>query len=209
VISVGGVYADGTLWPSSSRGPTSDGRIKPDVMAQAVAVQSVAWPFDYGYGKYSGTSFATPLLAGLCAQLLEVHPDWNPMQLKDSLHVHATRSDSPDNSYGWGIAKGLATAGFSTGVPVEVSSSNGYPNPFGDAVSFDLYSGRWTFVSARIYDIAGRNVRTLLYEEPLLFGATVEWDGRNDKGVEVASGVYFIEFVSPQMKRVLKVVRIR
>ena len=209
VISVGGVYPDGSLWGSSSRGPTSDGRIKPDVMAQGVAVQSVAWPFDYGYGKYSGTSFATPLVAGLCAQLLEIHPDWTPMQLKDSLHVHATGSDSPDDSFGWGIVQGLATAGFSSGIAADVSFSNGYPNPFNGAVAFDLYSGRWTYVSARVYDISGRHVRTLLYEEPLLFGAVVEWDGRNDGGREVASGIYFVEFISPQTKRVLKVVRIR
>ncbi len=42
VIAVGGVYADGSLWGSSSRGPTADGRIKPDVMAQGAAVLSVA-----------------------------------------------------------------------------------------------------------------------------------------------------------------------
>ncbi len=209
VITVGGVYDNGSLWPSSSRGPTSDGRIKPDLMAQAVAVQTVAWPFDYGYGKYSGTSFATPLIAGLCAQLLEVHPGWTPMQLKDSLRVHATGSDSPDNSFGWGIVQGLASAGFSSGVSTDVSFSNGYPNPFDDAIVFDLYSGRWTYVTARVYDISGRHVRTLLFEEPLLFGAKAEWDGSNDGGRQVASGIYFVEFISPQVKRVIKIVRIR
>jgi hypothetical protein len=209
VITVGGVYADGSLWGSSSRGPTSDGRIKPDLMAQAVSVQSVAYPLDYGYGKYSGTSFATPLVAGLCAQLLEIHPDWTPIRMRDSLRVHATNSGSPDNNFGWGIAKGLATAGFSSGIDEGVSISNGYPNPFRDSIAFDLYSGRWTYFSAKIYDVSGRTVRTLLLEAPLLFGATVEWDGRNDLGSEVASGVYFAEFMSPQVKRVLKAVRLR
>jgi hypothetical protein len=209
VIAVGGVYSDGTLWGSSSRGPTSDGRIKPDVAAQAVAVQSVAWPYDYGYGVYNGTSFATPLVAGLCAQLLEVHPDWTPVQMRDSLRFHATNSDSPDNSFGWGIVQGLATAGLAPVSPAADSISSGYPNPFADAVSFDLYSARWTYVSAVIYDASGRRVRTLLREEPLLFGDTVEWDGKSDGGTDVASGVYFIEFISPNIKRVMKIVRIR
>jgi hypothetical protein len=209
VITVGGVYADGSLWGGSSRGPTSDGRIKPDVMAQAVAVQTVAWPLDYGYGKYSGTSFATPLLAGLCAQLLEIHPDWTPIQMRDSLRVHASNSDSPDNSMGWGIAAGLATAGISPGSSSGVTFSRGYPNPFGDFVSFDLYSGRWTYVSAHIYDSSGRLVRSLLDEESLLFSATVVWNGTNDSGRQVASGVYFAEFVSPQVRSVLKIVRMR
>jgi subtilisin family serine protease len=209
VITVGGVYADGSLWGSSSRGPTADGRIKPDVMAQAVAVQSVAHPLDYGYGKYNGTSFATPLVAGVCAQLLEIHPDWTPIQLRDSLRVHATNSDFPNNDYGWGIVKGLATAGIAPDGAAGITFSNAYPNPFRDSVAFDLYSGRWTYVSARIYDVSGRLVRTLLDVEPLLFGATFEWDGRNDGGREAASGVYFIEFISPQAGQVVKIVRIR
>jgi subtilisin family serine protease len=210
VITVGGVYADGSLWSSSSRGPTSDGRIKPDVMAQAVSVQSVAWPEDYGYGKYSGTSFATPLVAGVCAQLLEIHPGWSPMELRDSLRVHATNSDSPDNNYGWGIIKGLATSGIApedgaTGI----TFSHPYPNPFRDSVAFDLYSGRWTYVSARVFDSAGHMVRKLIDEEPLLFGATFEWDGMNDGGKEAASGVYYVEFISPQARQAMKIVRIR
>jgi len=209
VIAVGGVYADGSLWGSSSRGPTEDGRTKPDVMAQGVAVQTVTWPLDHGYGRYNGTSFATPLVAGLCAQLLEIHPEWTPIQMRDSLRIHASNSDSPDNSMGWGIAAGLATAGIYPGGVAGVTFSNGYPNPFSDDISFDLYSGRWTFVSARIYDPAGRLVRTLLEEEPLLFRTTVVWDGTNDAGRKSASGVYFAEFVSPQVRSVLKIVRIR
>ncbi len=209
VITVGGVYGDGSLWGSSSRGPTADERIKPDVMAQAVYVQSVCHPVDYGYGKYRGTSFATPLVAGLCAQILEIHPDWAPMQLRDSLLVHATNSDSPDNDFGWGIARGLATAGISPDGAEGVSFSNGYPNPFGDSVAFDFFSGRWTYVSARIYDSSGRLIRMLLDEEPLLFGVTVEWDGTNDGGRQAASGVYFVEFESPQARQVVKIVRIR
>jgi hypothetical protein len=209
VIAVGGVYADEDLWGSSSKGPTADGRIKPDVMAQGASVQSVAWPLDYGYGKYYGTSFATPLIAGLCAQILEIHPDWTPIQMRDSLRVHASNSETPDISYGWGVARGLETAFFDEAIGSKISFSNGYPNPFGDAISFDLYSGRWTPVTASIYDVAGRLVRKLLVEEPVLFGATFEWDGTNDRGVQVASGVYFCEFVSPQVKRVVKVVRMR
>jgi subtilisin family serine protease len=209
VIAVGGVYADEILWPSSSKGPTADGRIKPDVMAQAVSVQSVAWPLDYGYGKYSGTSFATPLVAGLCAQLLEIHPEWTPVQMRDSLRVHASGSDSPDVSFGWGVARGLATAGFSEGLSSGVSISNGYPNPFRDLISFDLYAGRWTEVSAVIYDVSGRKVRTLLRSESLLFGMTVQWDGTGDSGDQAASGVYFCEIKTPQKKRTVKIVRLR
>jgi hypothetical protein len=210
VIAVGGVYADGTRWGSSSLGPTADGRIKPDVMAQAVGVQTVAWPTDYAFAdNYSGTSFATPLVAGVCAQLIEIHPDWTPMQLKDSLLAHATNAAEPDYYNGYGIVKALLASGLAQDGPGGATISNGYPNPFNDRVSFDLYSGRWTQVTARVYDVTGRLVRTFLDEEPLIFSATVSWDGRNEMGTDVASGVYFVEFISPQVKSVVKVVRIR
>ena len=101
------------------------------------------------------------------------------------------------------------TAGISPDGAAGVSFSNGYPNPFGDSVAFDIYSDRWTYVSARIYDSSGRLVRMLLDEEPFLFGGTVEWDGTNDGGRQAASGVYFVEFISPQARQTMKVVRIR
>lgn len=210
VIAVGGVYADGTLWSSSSRGPTADGRIKPDLVAQAVQVHSVQYPGSGGYWTYSGTSFASPLVAGLCAQLLEIHPEWSPMTLRDSLLTFATNSESPDNSMGYGIPRGLVTSGLvGPGEERVVTFSCGYPNPFSESTAFDLYSSGWTRVSARVYDVAGRLVRELLDGEPLVLGGTLVWDGRNDEGRDLASGVYFVEFVSPHARRTVKSVRIR
>lgn len=210
VIAVGGVYADGALWPSSSRGPTADGRIKPDLAAQSVGVVSVRWPDETGFAGYSGTSFSAPLVAGLCAQLLEVHPEWTPMQLLDSLRTHATRADSPDNGYGWGIPRGFATAGFvrpESSSPLSVSDA--YPNPFGEAVRFEIRAERLVRVTARVFDARGALVRRLALDELFILDDVVEWDGRDDDGREVAAGVYFVEFSAESMRRALTVVRLR
>lgn len=103
VIAVGGVNHSGLLWSGSSPGPTADGRIKPDVAALA----SGAWAADYlgDYSSYSGTSLATPIVAGGLALILESHPAWSLGQVIQSLKATASRAATPDNDYGWGIAR--------------------------------------------------------------------------------------------------------
>lgn len=109
VITVGGVHAqDGSLYPSSSVGPTTSDppRLKPDVMAPGTAVYVAGTNNDYGYS--AGTSFSAPLAAGVCALLLSARPQSTPMQVLDALRVTASRASVPDNVWGWGIVNAVA-----------------------------------------------------------------------------------------------------
>jgi serine protease AprX len=106
VITVGGVDENGTADPSddtvaswSSRGTTQDGLQKPDVYAPGAHIVSVLAPNStfansdcsgcvLAGGQYiqtSGTSMAAPAIAGLVADLLQVHPRWTPAQVKGVL----------------------------------------------------------------------------------------------------------------------------
>ena len=100
-ITVGGVHADGSIVSFSSRGPTADGRIKPDVVAQGQGVV-VAWNEDQ-YVESGGTSFASPMVAAVVAQMLQVNPDLTPMQVRRLLRTTADQSARPDNTRGWGL----------------------------------------------------------------------------------------------------------
>jgi flagellar hook assembly protein FlgD len=65
------------------------------------------------------------------------------------------------------------------------------PNPFNPktTISFTVVaSGR---VTLRVFDLAGRHVRTLMDETVVSGRHSIEWDGRNDTGRMVGSGVYF------------------
>lgn len=99
VISIGAVNYQGDITSFSSAGPTSDGRIKPDVVAMGenvVTIYSLS-----GGGR--GTSFACPLAAGVCGLLLQAHPELIPIQVREALRETADRSQDPDNLYGWGL----------------------------------------------------------------------------------------------------------
>jgi len=131
VIAVGAVDLQGNLAPFSSAGPTYDGQTKPDVCACGFGTYC-AVPGG-GYGNLDGTSFATPLVAGVCALLLEANPDWSPIQVRDGLWNTASQADSPDNLMGYGIVNASKASGFSYLVasPPEFD----FEAPFGDTHS--------------------------------------------------------------------------
>ncbi len=102
VLAVGAVDAFGIIKSFSSRGPTADGRIKPDVSAQGGAV-FVADVTDNNYTTSNGTSFSCPLVAGAAALLVEAFPTASNMDIFNALKLTATQADAPNNDYGWGI----------------------------------------------------------------------------------------------------------
>jgi len=112
VIAVGAVNSSNAIASFSSPGPTYDGRIKPEVCAQGVSdwiAQNRNDGSDY-YTRGSGTSFATPLIAGVTALLLEAHRDWTPRQVRAALMNTAGNASSPNNDFGWGIVNAAAAA---------------------------------------------------------------------------------------------------
>ncbi|MGB8658395.1 MAG: S8 family serine peptidase [Candidatus Zixiibacteriota bacterium] len=110
VIAVGAVDLQGDLADFSSVGPTFDRRIKPDVVACGVLTYCAS-PYG-GYTNVSGTSLSTPLVAGACALLLEIHPEWKPHDVINALHSTSSQADSPDTLMGYGIVNAAKASGF-------------------------------------------------------------------------------------------------
>ena len=104
----GGVRYDGksgfVLSEYSSRGPTSDGRVKPDLAAPGESIMAADAGTPSGYTSLSGTSMASPFGAGTAALVLAADPSLQPDEVRDILIVTAEDfgATGPDNQYGHG-----------------------------------------------------------------------------------------------------------
>jgi subtilisin family serine protease len=108
-ITVGAmaVGAD-TLWAFSSKGPTADGRQKPEITAQGMAVYCQAPAGNIV--RSSGTSLATPMVAGQLGLLRSLYPDVPLYRLRDALFANSMFPSNRDENMGHGVANTLAAA---------------------------------------------------------------------------------------------------
>jgi uncharacterized delta-60 repeat protein len=93
--------------------------------------------------------------------------------------------------------------------PSEFVLSQNYPNPFNPTTKIEFTLAKSGFVTLQIYDVLGRKVRTLVSEELSSGYKSVIWDGKNDDGKDLASGVYFYQlkvgdFSEPKKMLLLK-----
>ncbi|MEA2036998.1 MAG: S8 family serine peptidase [Nanoarchaeota archaeon] len=117
IITVGAIDNNMQIAGFSSRGPTKDGRIKPEVTAPGVDICSAQWEDAWDYSEcadpdfvhISGTSMATPHVAGVVALLVDAVPSITPTEVKETLMNTAIDKGEvgPDNAYGWGVVDTL------------------------------------------------------------------------------------------------------
>ena len=113
VIATANVFFTGSLVGSSSWGPATDGRIKPDIAANGQ--NQISTNENNGYFSFGGTSGASPGIAGISAQLYEAYGQANGGDLPESALIKATLLNTandagnvgPDFRFGWGIVNGL------------------------------------------------------------------------------------------------------
>jgi hypothetical protein len=101
-------------------------------------------------------------------------------------------------------------------VPSHFELSQNYPNPFNPATTIPFQVGGSRFMvhspihtTLKIYDILGQLVRTLVDEEKTTGNYKVIWDGKDDSGKEVSSGIYFYQLKTPNYAATKKMVLLR
>ncbi|HEY3279271.1 MAG TPA: S8 family serine peptidase [Gemmatimonadales bacterium] len=125
VLAVGAEDSLGTIAGFSSRGPTADGRLKPDFTAPGVAVCVVTGVGSLG--RLSGTSFAAPLVAASTALIKQLYPTMAPMALRDAFRASARNRTAPDSIRGWGRPDVAAAAVFPLGLTPLAPTPGGSP----------------------------------------------------------------------------------
>ncbi|MHA1820542.1 MAG: S8 family serine peptidase [Promethearchaeota archaeon] len=114
-LVVGGIDNDGDLFYKSSRGPCADGRIKPDVLAPSIHILGAYIPRNNSYKYITGTSQATPIVAGIAALIKEYMPQLPPFKIKQLILIATRQTSLPsiftqedsfhDNDRGWGMVR--------------------------------------------------------------------------------------------------------
>ena len=198
VITVGAVDSFNVVTGFSSRGPTADGRIKPDVVAMGRAVYLPSFINSTAYGRASGTSFATPLTAGVAALILQAHPTWGPFEVREALRETALNQASPNNDIGWGLVQGFAasqwvpsTVGVDPGPESSTLALAAGPNPFHGGSAQTVRFSAEGRVALDAFDLRGRRVARLFEGE--VHGATaVSWRGTGEGGSTLPAGMYWL-----------------
>ena len=199
VIAVGAVKADKTYALFSSIGPSYDGRVKPDVMAQGQN------PYVFSSGTInntgSGTSYSCPILAGMVACLWQALPGKNAQQIKQLIVQSADNFSEPAAKsrlqYGYGIPDfSLALA---NGLSITSFSKNDflvYPNPTNDAISVSLPNESGVKTIA-VYTILGQKVleKNISTQSP-----TISLESLN-------SGIYFYKIESNHFSKSGKIIK--
>jgi len=196
VITVGAVDSFNVVTNFSSRGPTADGRIKPDVVAMGRAVYLPSFSDPALFVRASGTSFATPLTAGVAALILQAHPTWGPFEVREALRETALNHSAPNNDIGWGLVQGFAASQWvpsTVGVesPAGALALSAGPNPFRPgSAQVVRFSGDGS-VALDAYDLRGRRVARL-FEGSVHGATTVSWRGTNEDGRTLPAGMYWL-----------------
>ncbi|AIQ62026.1 hypothetical protein PSTEL_01705 [Paenibacillus stellifer] len=198
-FSEGDVPASFTSW-----GPNVDGSlsIKPDIVAPGVGILST-WP---AYGKYdenasyaeaynriSGTSMATPHVAGLALLIKQAHPNWSPFDIRAALANTAdVIGDEGDNFYdvyiqGPGranVENAIKTSTLLQSVePISILDKNFQPQSiinYNDSASFGLMSaGASAVKNLQLKNTGGSS---------LTYSATIDWHGAQPSGITAELG---------------------
>jgi subtilisin family serine protease len=197
VLAIGGVTSGNTQVSFSSIGPSADGRTKPDLAALGSGVVIGLPNGRISYG--SGTSFASPLVAGLAAGFWQAHPRLTAAQVREALRRSGSQYASPDNRLGYGIPNFERAGVFSDALTPLVL----YPNPFSNAtplvVQWDKL-GSTTTLNATLTDLTGRVLWRNQY--PANGIATFVLPNLN-----LSTGVYLMQLVAGDQRRTVKVVK--
>jgi len=129
ILAVGSVTSGGVRVPSSSKGPSADGRIKPDVAAMGYETRVILPSGDLG--KASGTSLAAPLVTSLAAGVWQRYPSFTNLQVMEAIRVSASQANHPDNLLGYGIPNFVAVVNYLEQVE-QANPFDVFPNPVVD-----------------------------------------------------------------------------
>jgi hypothetical protein len=162
ILGVGAVDPFSFYASFSGKGPAADGRVKPDVAAQGS--QTVVANVWNGIGTIlaNGTSFSSPLMAGMVATLWQCHPTATNMQIINAIRQSASQANNPDSLLGYGIpdfpVACMLLSGLNPDMVLNGDQMNVIGNPFNEELTFTFFSNSQQTIYVSIVDLLGKIV---------------------------------------------------
>jgi hypothetical protein len=200
VLGIGAVKHDLTISDFSSAGNSSDGRVKPDVVAPGVSIPIQFEPLVWHSG--SGTSFSCPVVSGLCASLMQAVPKASPADIMKVVQESSDRYLQPDTLYGYGLPdflKALRLAEERHSFIPEVKMTAG-PNPFTEEIILWFHEPP-VHLTITVSTLSGRTVIEKYF--PSFAARSFRLSGLGT----LAQGLYLVRVVTDQGERVFKMIR--
>lgn len=171
ILAVGAADIYGNIAPFSSRGPSADGRVKPDVSSVGVNTICVA-PGDQ-LTTANGTSLAGPVLAGLCACLWQALPEATSSQIMQLVRESGSCYQNPNDSLGYGIPDFYAAYTEHVGISEQkMKTVEVFPNPASDYVH--IANGNLQISSVEFYNISGQLLKDVTSSNNFLLNINIQ-----------------------------------
>lgn len=202
VFSVGALDYEGLRASFSSIGPTVDGRIKPAIMALGQGTTVAEGTSGVTWG--SGTSYSSPIIAGMSACLWQANPDMSVMEIQDAIKQSGSYSEDPDNYMGWGIpdyalANSILTT-VDTPLAEGVTIARMWPNPFSDVVYLEVLEPHTGQLRIEFLNTSGSVISSATITTTAGQKYTYRLPG-------LPAGVYFTRIISGNQVQVVRIVR--
>ena len=111
--------------------------------------------------------------------------------------------------WNFSIDSAVAVEEEAPGIPDRWALVGATPNPFNPSTIVHFDVPRDAFVTVDVFDVAGRKIQTLLSEWVVAGNHRVQWNGKNSRGQQVASGVYFCRLKAPEYTATAKMMLIK
>lgn len=181
------------------------------------------WPNAYiaRDGKHAltqGTSFAAPHVAGTVALMVQQFPNKTPTEIRQAI-IATARPDGftgavPNNKWGYGKLDVMATLQLlpvdeneeESFVPETIELRQNYPNPFNPTTTIPYFINERTEVQILVVNILGQKIRSLCSGIKNPGSYTIDWDGKDDAGRSVSSGIYFYRLEAGKLSQTKKMI---
>ena len=199
VLAIGNVTAQGILSPSSSRGPTAVGAIKPDLVALGTAVRTIRGNGTLAFS--TGTSLSTPLVTSLAAGVWQTHPELTNFEVIEALRRTASNANTPNNDIGYGIPNYIAVVNYFE-QNLQPNIFEVLPNPVVDTVTIRPFDPQQ--ISSCSVEVVGADGRIVRKD-------TVQFSWLNPSHranlSHLAPGVYILRVLTGRSKHTFRFVK--